>query len=142
VKHIYLTLLSLVLATADHPAQAQQEAAAPARSPAEASAPQGAFSVLAGRWVRPDGGYVISIKAVDADGNLDAGYANPSPLPFHTAKVTRDGSELRLFFELRAGGYNGSTYTLTYDAQSDQLRGVYYQAVAKQSFEVIFVREK
>jgi hypothetical protein len=47
-----------------------------------------------------------------------------------------------LFFELRAGGYNGSTYTLKYDAASDQLKGVYYQAVAKQKFEVGFVRAK
>jgi hypothetical protein len=47
-----------------------------------------------------------------------------------------------LFFELRAGGYNGSTYTLKYDAASDRLKGVYYQAVAKQKFEVVFVRAK
>ena len=57
-------------------------------------------------------------------------------------KVTRDGDALKLFFELRAGGYNGSTYTLSYDATSDQLKGVYYQAVAKQKFDVVFVRAK
>jgi hypothetical protein len=38
---------------------------------------------------------------------------------------------LKLFFELRAGGYNGSTYTLAYDPANDQIKGVYYQAVAK-----------
>jgi len=54
---------------------------------AVASGPQIAFGVLAGRWVRSDGGYVISIKAVDAGGKLDASYANPGPLPFYTAKV-------------------------------------------------------
>jgi hypothetical protein len=106
-----------------------------------ASGPQAGFGVLAGQWVRPDGGYVISIKAVDAGGKLDASYANPSPLPFYTAEATRDGSALKLFFELRAGGYNGSTYTLTYDAASDQLKGVYYQAVARQKFEVVFDRK-
>ena len=98
--------------------------------------------MLVGRWVRPDGGYVISIKAVDAGGKLDASYANPSQLPFYTAEATRAGSELKLFFELRAGGYNGSTYTLKYDAASDQLKGVYYQAVARQKFEVVFIRAK
>jgi hypothetical protein len=108
---------------------------------AVASGPQAGFGVLAGRWVRPDGGYVISIKAVDAGGKLDASYANPSPLPFSTAEATRDGSALKLFFELRAGGYNGSTYTLTYDAASDQLKGVYYQAVINQKFEVVFDRK-
>lgn len=115
---------------------------APAGPAAMASGPQAAFGVLAGRWVRPDGGYVIRIKAVDAGGKLDASYANPSPLPFYIAKVTRDGDALKLFFELRAGGYNGSTYTLNYDAASDQLKGVYYQAVVRQKFEVVFVRAK
>jgi hypothetical protein len=49
---------------------------------------------------------------------------------------------LRLFFELRASGYNGSTYTLTYDAANDRLKGIYDQVVAKQKFEVTFIRAK
>jgi hypothetical protein len=85
---------------------------------------------------------VISVRAVDVGGKLDARYFNPSPLPFYTAEVTRDGDALKLFFELRAGGYNGSTYTLNYDAARDQLKGVYYQAVARQKFEVVFDRAK
>jgi hypothetical protein len=48
---------------------------------------------------------------------------------------------LKLFFELRAGGYNGSTYTLNYDAAGDRFTGTYYQAVARQTFEVVFVRK-
>jgi hypothetical protein len=55
--------------------------------------------------------------------------------------ATADGGTLKLFFELRAGGYNGSTYTLSYDAAGDRLKGTYYQAVAKQTFEVVFVRK-
>jgi hypothetical protein len=144
LKRTRFSVMGLVLAAAIHPAlaQAQRPSAAPASSAAMASGSQVAFGVLPGRWVRPDGGYVISVKAVDAGGKLDASYANPSPLPFYTAKVTRDGDALKLFFELRAGGYNGSTYTLNYDAASDQLKGVYYQAVARQKFEVVFVRAK
>lgn len=99
-----------------------------------------AFSALPGRWVRPDGGYVINIRRVDADGKLDADYANPNPLPFSRAEATRDGKTIRLFFELRAGGYNGSTYTLTYDPANDVLRGVYFQAVAQQKFDIYFTR--
>jgi len=45
-------------------------------------------------------------------------------------------------FELRAAGYNGSTYTLNYDAANDRLTGVYDQVVVKQKFEVVFVRSK
>ena len=85
---------------------------------------------------------MITIHAVGADGKLDANYANPRPLPFHLAVASRDGNALRLLFELRAGGYNGSTYTLNYDATNDRLTGVYDQVVVKQTFDVIFVRDK
>jgi len=118
---------------------AQGPAAGPVTT---ASAPQATFGVLVGRWVRPDGGYVIAIKAADATGKLDASYANPSPLPFYTAEATREGGTLKLYLELRAGGYNGSNYTLTYDPASDQLKGVYYQAVQRQKYEVAFTRAR
>jgi uncharacterized protein (DUF2147 family) len=108
--------------------------------PAASSAP--AFSVLVGQWTRTQGPYVITINAVDDSGKLDAGYANPRPLPFSKAEVTRDGSTIKLFFELRASGYGGSTYTLNYDAASDSLRGVYDQVVVKQKFDVVFNRTK
>ena len=98
------------------------------------------FGVLRGSWVRPDGGYLISIRNADAGGKLDALYANPRALPFARAEATRDGKTLRAFFELRAGGYNGSTYTLTYDPTDDTLKGVYHQAVAQQKYDVYFVR--
>ena len=44
-------------------------------------------------------------------------------------------------FELRAGGYDGSTYELTYDPATDRLNGIYYQAVVKQKFDVFFTRK-
>ena len=100
------------------------------------------FHVLLGPWIRPDGGYVITIKGVDADGNLDAAYANPSPLPFQRANASLDGETISVFLELTAGGYNGSTYTLTYDPKEDLLEGIYYQAVAKQRYDVYFERQK
>jgi hypothetical protein len=92
--------------------------------------------------VRPDGGYVIDIKRVEADGKLDAAYANPHPLPFARAEAKLEGRVIKLFFELRAGGYNGSTYSLIYDPVADVLRGVYFQAVARQQFEVHFTRAR
>lgn len=92
--------------------------------------------------MRPDGGYLITIKSVDASGKLDAAYANPNPLPFAKAEATLDGKAIKLFFELRAGGYNGSTYTLTYDPAADVLKGVYFQAVVQQKFDVYFMRAR
>jgi hypothetical protein len=125
------------------PARAQTQISPPTpEPPATESAAKAAFGVLPGRWVRVQGGYVITINSVDADGRLDASYANPRPLPFHTAVATTDGNSLKLFFEIRSAGYNGSTYTLTYDAANDRLTGVYDQVVVKQKFEVVFVRLK
>jgi len=75
------------------------------------------FDALLGLWVRPDGGYLIAIRGVDASGRLDAAYANPHQLPFAKAEASREGNRIKVFLELRAGGYNGSTYTLTYDPE-------------------------
>jgi hypothetical protein len=136
-----LVIVSLPVVAGMFPAQAEPLPGAPAASSIAASDSPAAFASLPGRWVRPDGGYVISIKSVDAAGKLDASYANPNPLPFYTAMATADDGTLKIFFELRAGGYNGSTYTLNYDAAGDQLKGTYYQAVAKQTFDVVFVRK-
>jgi uncharacterized protein (DUF2147 family) len=131
-----LSTAALSLSLIPLPALAQVRAEAPA---AQAD---GAFATLPGRWVRPDGGYVINIKRVDASGKLDAAYANPNPLPFSRAEATLEGKAIKLFFEIRAGGYNGSTYTLTYDPAADVLKGVYFQAVAQQKFDVFFTRAK
>ena len=76
---------------------------------------EGGFDALNGRWLRPDGGYVLEIKAVDASGKIDAVYLNPKPINIAKAEATRDGSTLNVFVELRAPNYPGSTYTLTYD---------------------------
>ena len=101
-----------------------------------------ALDVLRGRWVRPDGGYGVVIRSVGADGQLEAMYFNPKGLPFSKAQASRDGQTLRVFLELQAGGYNGSTYELSYDPATDRLKGVYFQAVAKQRYEIYFERQK
>lgn len=120
-------------------AQGSAPVAKAASAPANALPTQ--FDRLTGAWVRPDGGYVIVIKSVGPGGELQASYFNPSPLPFSKAQASREGAVLRAQFELRAGGYNGSTYELRYDPATDRLVGTYYQAVAKQTFEVQFNRK-
>lgn len=106
--------------------------AAPARVSAE---------VLKGTWIRPDGGYRIVIQGVGADGKLDAMYFNPSQLPFARAQISQDAATFRVVLELQAGGYAGSTYDLLYEAATDRLKGTFYQAVAKQRFDVFFIRK-
>jgi len=90
--------------------------------PARAADPD--FQTLKGRWLRPDGGYVLEIRKIAADGTMDAAYLNPRPVNVSRAKATRDKTTLRVFVELRAPNYPGSTYTLTYDPKRDELYGV------------------
>jgi hypothetical protein len=100
------------------------------------------FETLESRWLRPDGGYIIQIRSVDSSGKIDAGYFNPRPINVSKAQATRESGKIKVFIELRDTGYPGSTYTLAYDPKEDVLRGIYYQAAMKQSFDVYFTRMK
>jgi hypothetical protein len=135
ILSLTLVLASIGAATAQGTAPAADQAAAPT------VADKISIDVLKGAWVRPDGGYTIAIKSVAANGQLEAMYFNPNQLPFAKAQVSKEGAILRVSFELRAGGYDGSTYELTYDPATDRLKGIYYQAVVKQKFDVFFARK-
>jgi len=97
---------------------------------------------LVGRWLRPDGGYVLEIRRAQAGGRLDAAYLNPRPINVSRAEWRREGGRLRVFIELRDVNYPGSTYTLSYVPEQDRLVGAYFQAVQQQTFDVEFVRQK
>jgi len=97
---------------------------------------------LVGRWVRPDGGYVLALGEVTKDGSVKAAYFNPRPINVSRAEVRRVAGALTVVVELRDVNYPGSTYTLQYDPASDRLKGAYFQAVEKQTFVVEFVRAK
>ena len=98
------------------------------------------FRNLVGRWIRPDGGYIIEIRNVDSNGLLEAAYFNPRPIHVSQARLTFVNKEPQVFIELRDTGYPGATYTLSYLPEQDMLAGLYYQPTAGQNFEVIFVR--
>ena len=98
------------------------------------------FHTLVGKWVRPDGGYVISVRNVDPDGQVDAGYFNPRPINVSRAEASVQGKAVKFFMELQAAGYPGSTYELIYDPGSDTLVGIYFQAALREQFQVVFVR--
>jgi hypothetical protein len=89
-----------------------------------------------------DGGYILELKDIGMDGTLKAAYFNPRPINVSKAQATKESSKIKVFVELTDVGYPGSTYTLTYDAKEDVLRGIYYQAAMKQSFDVYFTRMK
>jgi len=97
---------------------------------------------LVGRWVRPDGGYVLEIRSAQAAGRLDAAYLNPRSIKVSRAEWRREDGRLLVFIELRDLNYPGSTYNLRYVPDKDRLVGAYYQAVQRQTFEVEFARQK
>jgi hypothetical protein len=99
------------------------------------------FQRLVGRWQRTEGDYILDVQSVSSDGKIEARYFNPKPIHVAAARATMVDGEPRLFIELRDINYPGSTYTLTYNRQSDQLDGVYYQALQEMSFFVTFVRK-
>ena len=98
--------------------------------------------LLKGRWLRPDGGYVLEIQNVKPDGQMDVAYFNPRPIHVAIAKMSQSGPATKVFVELRDTGYPGSAYNLVYDPESDQLKGIYSQAALHQDFDVYFVRMK
>lgn len=97
---------------------------------------------LIGRWVRPDGGYVLELKAIGADGAVQAAYFNPRPINVARAELSRSDGALTVFVELRDINYPGSTYTLRYNPETDRLGGTYFQAVHGQTYRIEFMRAK
>jgi hypothetical protein len=109
---------------------------------ADAGFAAGELKPLIGRWLRPDGGYILEIREAAPDGKLEAYYFNPRSINVHRAEASRVKSDLKLVVELRDAGYPGSTYALLYKPDQDVLAGYYFQAGRKQYFEVYFVRQK
>jgi hypothetical protein len=97
---------------------------------------------LTGRWVRPDGGYVLELKEIGKDGSLKAAYFNPRPINVSKAEWRRIGDRIQIFVELRDVNYPGSIYTLVYFPENDQLVGKYFQAVQGETYDVRFMRVK
>ena len=95
--------------------------------------------VLSGQWRRPDGGYVIQIKSVGAEGQLEAAYFNPRPIRVDTAQWLFGGGVLQLRIRLNDTGYQGAYYLLQYEPESNRLVGEYHPA-NQETFQVAFER--
>ncbi len=116
------------------------EASSTESGPPEARPAQADVQHLAGRWLRPDGGYVLELKDIREDGSLKASYFNPRPINVHLAKWSREKGVLNLFVELRDTNYPGSKYTVQYDPKTGRLKGTYFQAMEKQTYNIEFFR--
>lgn len=99
-------------------------------------------SYIEGTWIRTDGVYKIEIKKVQEDGKLEAAYYNPSPINIGSSGWKIQDKKVQIFVELRDTNYPGSLYKLTFDKKSNTFNGTYFQAVAKQTFDVSFTKTK
>lgn len=111
-----------------------------------ADTPQSAEQIdaqrLAGRWVRPDGGYLLELREIAKDGTVKAAYFNPRSINVSQAEIRPGEGGITLFIELRDVNYPGSTYNLRYDPKTDRLTGTYFQAVHGETFQIEFLRAK
>jgi len=96
---------------------------------------------ILGRWLRPDGNYVIQINSIDKNNQIDAQYFNPKPIKIARAELL-DGNGLHIFIEFDDEGYKGSSYDLIYDPLNDALTGKYFQATYGQTYQIGFIRLK
>jgi hypothetical protein len=98
------------------------------------------YENLIGKWVRPDGGYVLDIKSFQPDGKVEMAYLNPKPINVSKAQADMKAGKIELFIELRDQHYPGNYYTLTFDSQANRLVGVYHHLGLNQDFDVYFIR--
>jgi hypothetical protein len=127
------------LAPAAPPAVSTAAVGQPPSEPQPASTAAG-YERLVGRWLRPDGGYILEVRSISPEGTVDAAYLNPRPIRVARAEASRMGDGMTLFVELRDVNYPGSAYRLIYDRGRDVLTGTYFQALQGQTFDVEFVR--
>jgi hypothetical protein len=97
------------------------------------------MDTLQGQWFRTDGEYMIEVSSVSDNGEVKAAYFNPRPIKVSKSEAYPEHPP-RLFVELQDAGYDGSSYSLSYDSQHDVLRGTYFQATYGQTYQVIFMR--
>ena len=83
---------------------------------------------------------MLAVTDIASDGMATVGYFNPRPIRVGRAEARIEDETVGLFVELRDRNYPGSTYTLAYDAEGDQLVGIYFQALQRVSYDVVFVR--
>ncbi len=140
-----LVAAAIVIGAAVWPRQSADRSAPGAASPEathSATAPASAddLQFLKGRWIRPDGNYLLEIRQVEAGGQLDAGYFNPNPIRVVGARAAKEGAAVKVYIELNDVNYPGCQYNLTYLPEQRLLVGTYFQAALQQTYEVAFER--
>jgi hypothetical protein len=144
LRRLALFIFAAFLSTAVGCAEGEGESAEETQTSSstemkEPAAP--ALGKITGRWLRPDGGYVLVLENIRDGGMVTASYFNPSPIPVAESKWAAEGSELHVFVKFDHPNYPGSYYYLVYDPASDRLKGAYYQAVYDRTYSIEFIRQ-
>jgi hypothetical protein len=98
------------------------------------------FQILEGHWQARNGTGVMAIKNINATGSIEMNYFDVEPVHVTQAQAGRDGKVTKIQVFLRYSDSLCCTYDLTYDPQSDQLKGFLWQKGNSKSKEVIFTR--
>jgi hypothetical protein len=122
------------------PAQAQPSAEQPPAASSHDLLSDAQRQKLIGSWRRADAAYLLEIRSVAADGQIDAAYLNPRPIHVSKAQAALKSGKTTVMIELRDRLYPGSYYTLTYNASDDRLAGVYHHLGIHQDIDVAFNR--
>ena len=131
-KSILFTLIVLMAALLPVPLGAQLQEAI--------KVPWPGFQVLRGRWQDRNGMGVMQIKKVNPTGGIEMQYSDLEPIRVTQAQAARDGKMTKVLISLRYANSLYSTYDLTYNPQSDQLKGIFWRKGAFKTTEVVFDR--
>jgi hypothetical protein len=107
----------------------------------ESSAAKAGYGIIAGKWQRTDGNYLIKVSDIQAGGQAAVEYFNPRSIHVVQAEISTEKELIKLFIKFQDKGYEGSTYSLYYYAEKDALLGFYYQAPMNKTYKVIFFRK-
>jgi hypothetical protein len=135
-----IALITLNFVSGSKPGQPATQSTAPETTTPTAAAKPNPLEKLQGRWLRPDGGYILDLKWISSNGRVEAAYFNPRPIFVSRAEASEKDSGMEVLVELQDEGYPGCVYTLKYQADSDLLVGTYFQAALRESFDVYFER--
>jgi uncharacterized protein (DUF2147 family) len=108
---------------------------APASGNAQASS-----NKLEGKWQRTDGGYILELSGAQSNGDIKAAYYNPNPINVGRSLWQNNAGKLMLMVELQDKNYPGSVYNLEHFESQNTLKGTYFQAVEKMTYNVEFTR--
>lgn len=99
-------------------------------------------NLLKGIWERTDAAGELKISEILPNGALRCTFTNPKSITIEKAVWSNTSDVLRIHILFREDSYPGSSFSLNYIAEKDQLLGTYFDALTNESYAVSFKRVK